>query len=77
MVPGGPPWFHPGRSGTLQFGPKGVIGHFGELHPSVIEALDAQGPHAAMEIILDALPAGESSRDQNSPAARFANADAA
>jgi phenylalanyl-tRNA synthetase beta chain len=57
VVPGGPPWFHPGRSGTLQFGPKGVIGHFGELHPGVIEALDAQGPHAAMEIILDALPA--------------------
>jgi phenylalanyl-tRNA synthetase beta chain len=56
IVPGGPAWFHPGRSGTLQFGPKGVIGHFGELHPSVIEALDAEGPHAAMEIVLDALP---------------------
>ncbi|MBV8849693.1 MAG: phenylalanine--tRNA ligase subunit beta, partial [Methylobacteriaceae bacterium] len=56
VVPGGPAWFHPGRSGTLQFGPKGVIGHFGELHPSVLEALDVEGPHVAMEIILDALP---------------------
>jgi phenylalanyl-tRNA synthetase beta chain len=56
VVPGGPAWFHPGRSGTLQFGPKGVIGHFGELHPSVIEALDAEGPQVATEIILDALP---------------------
>ncbi|MEA2759894.1 MAG: phenylalanyl-tRNA synthetase beta chain, partial [Methylobacteriaceae bacterium] len=56
IVPGGPAWFHPGRSGTLQFGPKGAIGHFGELHPSVLEALDAEGPHVAMEIILDALP---------------------
>jgi phenylalanyl-tRNA synthetase beta chain len=56
VVPGGPAWFHPGRCGTLQFGPKGVIGHFGELHPSVLEALDAEGPHVAMEIILDALP---------------------
>jgi phenylalanyl-tRNA synthetase beta chain len=56
VVPGGPAWFHPGRCGTLQFGPKGVIGHFGELHPSVVEALDAEGPHAATEIILDALP---------------------
>jgi phenylalanyl-tRNA synthetase beta chain len=56
VVPGGPPWFHPGRSGTLQFGPKGVIGHFGELHPSVLEALDAEGRHVAMEIILEALP---------------------
>jgi phenylalanyl-tRNA synthetase beta chain len=56
VVPGGPAWFHPGRCGTLQFGPKGVIGHFGELHPSVVEGLDAEGPHVAMEIILDALP---------------------
>jgi phenylalanyl-tRNA synthetase beta chain len=56
VVPGGPAWFHPGRCGTLQFGPNGVIGHFGELHPSVLEALDAEGPHAAMEIVLDALP---------------------
>jgi phenylalanyl-tRNA synthetase beta chain len=56
VVPGGPAWFHPGRAGTLQFGPKGIIGHFGELHPGVVEALNAEGPHAAMEIILDALP---------------------
>jgi phenylalanyl-tRNA synthetase beta chain len=56
VVPGGPAWFHPGRSGTLQFGPKGIIGHFGELHPSVLEGLDAKGPHVATEIILDALP---------------------
>jgi phenylalanyl-tRNA synthetase beta chain len=26
------------------------------LHPSILEALDAEGPHAAMEIILDTLP---------------------
>jgi phenylalanyl-tRNA synthetase beta chain len=26
------------------------------LHPSVLQALDAEGPHVAMEIILDALP---------------------
>ena len=56
-VAGGPSWFHPGRSGTLQFGPKGVIGHFGELHPRVLEALDVEGPLCAFEIILDALPA--------------------
>jgi phenylalanyl-tRNA synthetase beta chain len=56
IVPGGPTWFHPGRCGTLQFGPKGVIGHFGELHPSVLDAVDAEGPQAAMEIILDTLP---------------------
>lgn len=57
IVAGGPSWFHPGRSGTMQFGPKGVIGHFGELHPRVLEALDVDRPLCAFEIILDALPA--------------------
>ncbi len=33
VVPGGPAWLHPGRSGTIQMGPKNIIGHFGELHP--------------------------------------------
>ena len=26
IEPGGPAWFHPGRSGTMQFGPKSVLG---------------------------------------------------
>jgi phenylalanyl-tRNA synthetase beta chain len=56
VVPGGPAWFHPGRSGTLRFGPKGVIGAFGEVHPSVLKALDLKGPLVAFEITLDALP---------------------
>ena len=34
IVPGGPAWFHPGRSGTIQIGPQNVLGHFGELHPA-------------------------------------------
>src|ERR1700676_3760365 len=41
IVPGGPPWFHPGRSGTIQIGPQNVLGHFGELHPGTLEKLDA------------------------------------
>ena len=57
IVAGGPAWLHPGRSGTLQFGPKAIIGHFGELHPRALQALDVEGPIAAFEIILDALPA--------------------
>ena len=56
LVAGAPSWFHPGRSGTLQFGPKTVIGHFGELHPRVLEALDVQGPIVAFEILLDDIP---------------------
>lgn len=57
IVPGGPAWFHPGRSATLQFGPKAIVGYFGELHPRALKALDVEGPIAAFEIILDILPA--------------------
>ncbi|WP_371344842.1 phenylalanine--tRNA ligase subunit beta [Ancylobacter sp. IITR112] len=50
-----PAWFHPGRSGTFRLGPN-VIGHFGELHPSVLEALDAAGPLVAFEVLLERIP---------------------
>ncbi|MBB3808421.1 phenylalanine--tRNA ligase subunit beta [Pseudochelatococcus contaminans] len=56
IVPGGPAWYHPGRSATLQFGPKNIIGAFGELHPKILQALDVKGPLVAIEITLDALP---------------------
>jgi phenylalanyl-tRNA synthetase beta chain len=55
-VPGAPAWFHPGRSGTIQIGPQNVLGYFGELHPRALEALDAEGPLAAFEVILDKIP---------------------
>lgn len=50
-----PAWFHPGRSGTFRLGPN-VIGHFGELHPSVLEALDADGPLVGFEVLIDRIP---------------------
>jgi phenylalanyl-tRNA synthetase beta chain len=56
IVPGGPAHYHPGRSAMLQFGPKAVIGAFGELHPRVLKALDAKGPLVACELVLDRLP---------------------
>ncbi len=56
VVPGGPTWFHPGRSGTIQIGPQNVLGHFGELHPRAIEAMDAEGPLMGFEVILDRIP---------------------
>ena len=56
VVAGGPAWAHPGRSATLQFGPKGVIGAFGEVHPKILKALDVKGPLVAFEIHLDTLP---------------------
>jgi phenylalanyl-tRNA synthetase beta chain len=56
VVPGGPSWLHPGRSGTIQIGPQNVLGHFGELHPLTLEALGAEGPLAAFELELDRIP---------------------
>jgi phenylalanyl-tRNA synthetase beta chain len=57
FIPGGPPWFHPVRSATIQLGPKNVIGTFGELHPRTLEALGAEGPVAGFELILNDIPA--------------------
>jgi phenylalanyl-tRNA synthetase beta chain len=51
-----PPWSHPGRGGRLQLGPKTVIAWFGELHPALAAELDLDGPVAAFELDLDAVP---------------------
>jgi phenylalanyl-tRNA synthetase beta chain len=67
VVPGGPAWFHPGRAGTLQIGPQNVLGHFGELHPGALEALDAEGPLAAFEVILDRIPEGKAKATRARP----------
>jgi phenylalanyl-tRNA synthetase beta chain len=56
VVPGGPPWLHPGRSGTIQMGPQTMLGWFGELHPRVLEALGAKGPLVVFEAILERIP---------------------
>jgi phenylalanyl-tRNA synthetase beta chain len=56
IVPGGPEWLHPGRSGTIQIGPQNVLGYFGELHPRALEHLKADGPLIAFEVILDRIP---------------------
>jgi phenylalanyl-tRNA synthetase beta chain len=55
IVAGGPAWLHPGRSGTLQFGPKNMVGAFGEVHPKVLKALDLKGPLVAFELNLGTL----------------------
>jgi phenylalanyl-tRNA synthetase beta chain len=49
-----PPWFHPGRAGSLRLGPA-LLGHFGELHPDVLDAFEVKGPVAAFEVFLDAV----------------------
>ena len=52
-------WYHPGRSGTIQIGPQNVIGHFGEWHPRALEALGAEGPLVAFEVILEKIPSAK------------------
>jgi phenylalanyl-tRNA synthetase beta chain len=68
IVPGGPAWFHPGRSGTIQIGPQNVIGHFGEVHPRALEALDAEGPLVAFEAILEKIPEPKAKATRARPA---------
>lgn len=55
-VPNAPEFLHPGRSAILRFGPKDVVGFYGELHPRAIEALGAEGRLVAFEVTLDSLP---------------------
>ena len=57
VVQGAPAWFHPGRSGTIQMGPKNQIAWFGELHPGILAEMDVKGPVTAFEIVLNTIPA--------------------
>jgi phenylalanyl-tRNA synthetase beta chain len=68
VVPGGPAWLHPGRSGTIQIGPQNVLGHFGELHPKALEALGAEGPLAVFEVVLDRIPEAKAKPTRAKPA---------
>ena len=52
---GAPSFYHPGRSGRLALGPN-ALAEFGELHPRLLRAFDVEGPVAAAEIFLDAVP---------------------
>ncbi len=52
--------FHPGQSATLRLGPKTVLASFGMLHPAAARAFGLDGPVAAAEIHLDAVPAARS-----------------
>ena len=50
-----PIWYHPGKSACLWLG-KNLLGSFGELHPSITEAIDAEGPISVFELFFDNLP---------------------
>lgn len=55
MGEAGETW-HPGQSGTLRLGPKTMLAAFGMLHPLTAKAFDLDGPVAAVELYLDAIP---------------------
>lgn len=54
-TPDAPHWYHPGRSGTLRLGPQ-ILAYFGELHPHLLAACGAEGPHSATEIFFTKIP---------------------
>ncbi|MEZ0211983.1 MAG: phenylalanine--tRNA ligase subunit beta [Xanthobacteraceae bacterium] len=62
-----PSWFHPGRSGSFRLGAN-VLGHFGELHPAVLDALGAGGPLVAFEVVLDRVPVPKAKPTRVKPA---------
>jgi len=59
VVQGAPDWYHPGRSGTFQLGPKNQLGWFGEVHPYILEKLDVKGPLVVFELVLNNIPASK------------------
>lgn len=59
MGEAGDAW-HPGQSATLRLGPKTVLAAFGMLHPALLRQFDLDGPVAAVELFLDAIPAKRS-----------------
>ena len=56
IVTGAPDWYHPGRSGVMQLGPKNRLAAFGELHPRVLDTMKVKGPIVGFEVYLDNIP---------------------
>lgn len=50
-----PSWYHPGRAGALRLGTN-VVAYFGEIHPAVLEGLDAKAPIVGFEVFIDNIP---------------------
>lgn len=63
-----PDWFHPGRSGAIQLGPKNVIATFGEFHPGVLDAMGLSGPVCGFEITIENIPAPKKKATKSRPA---------
>jgi phenylalanyl-tRNA synthetase beta chain len=62
-----PDWYHPGRSGTLNLGPKTVLAAFGEIHPGVLTKMGVKAPIAGFEVYLDNLPKAKKGKGTTRP----------
>ncbi|MEE9317025.1 MAG: phenylalanine--tRNA ligase subunit beta [Rhodospirillales bacterium] len=67
VVPEAPGWYHPGHSGIMRLGPETVLAHFGEIHPGVLQDMDAKGPVAGFEIFFDSLPSPKEKKGKARP----------
>ena len=70
------PPLHPGRCAALRVG-DWVVGHAGELHPKVVEALGLPPRTCAMELDLDALPLRTPGRPRRCRRTRRSSVDVA
>jgi phenylalanyl-tRNA synthetase beta chain len=52
---GAPPYYHPGRSGTIWQGHR-ILGYFGDIHPGTLKQRGMDFPVVGFEIFLDLLP---------------------
>jgi phenylalanyl-tRNA synthetase beta chain len=50
-------YWHQGRSGRLQMGPKNILADFGELHPRALKTLGIEGRVVAFEVWPENIPA--------------------
>ncbi len=62
-------YWHPGRSGRLQMGPKNSLADFGELHPRVLKSLGIEGRVVAFEIWPENIPAPKKKNTSKSKSA--------
>jgi phenylalanyl-tRNA synthetase beta chain len=67
-------WWHPGRSGVVGLGPN-TLASFGEVHPSILRALDVKGPVVAFALKLASVPLPKS-RTPTRPALKLSDLQA-
>ncbi|MGH6986534.1 MAG: phenylalanine--tRNA ligase subunit beta [Caulobacteraceae bacterium] len=63
-------WRRPGRGAALMLG-RVALAHFGEVHPAIVEDLEAQAPLFAFEVRLEALPEARRKGAKTRPALKL------